>query len=56
MTTALDRIIDYKKDEVAELRRTTSEQSLLDAAKAADKPRGFIASLDSGLGQPCAYL
>lgn len=46
MTTALDRIIDYKKDEVAELRRTTSEQSLLDAAKAADKPRGFIASLD----------
>ncbi len=45
MSTALDRIIDYKRDEVAALRQDASEQSFLDAARHASKPRGFAARM-----------
>ncbi|WP_297539738.1 indole-3-glycerol phosphate synthase TrpC [Roseovarius sp.] len=41
MSTALDRIITYKRDEVAELKQTRSEQSLLADAAAMPPPRGF---------------
>ena len=37
----LQRIIDYKKGEVAALRRNRSLSSLEADAKIADKPRGF---------------
>ena len=41
MSTALDRIIAYKRDEVAALKQTRSEQSLLSDAGAMPAPRGF---------------
>ena len=41
MSTALDRIIDYKKDQVAALKQARSEQSFLEDAKAQTAPRGF---------------
>lgn len=45
MKTALDKIIDYKYDEVADLKSKTSVGDLLSRIQAAPKPRGFIASL-----------
>ena len=41
MSTALDRIIAYKRDEVASLKQNRSEQNLLAEAKAQSQPRGF---------------
>lgn len=46
MKTALDRIIDYKHDEVAALKRETSESALLSQAATAPAPRGFARALD----------
>lgn len=45
MKTALDRIIDYKHDEVAALKRETSEAALLSDAAGAPAPRGFANAL-----------
>ena len=45
MTTALDRIIAYKRDEVAALRRERSEQDFLTEAKTQSAPRGFAARM-----------
>lgn len=45
MSTALDRIIAYKRDEVAALKHARSEQSLLSDAAAMSAPRGFAARL-----------
>ena len=45
MSTALDKIIAYKHDEVAELKRTQTEQSLLDLAATQNPPREFAARL-----------
>lgn len=47
MSTALDSIIDYKRDEVAALKQERSEQAFLDAAKHQSPPRGFRACLTS---------
>lgn len=47
MSTALDRIVDYKRDEVAALKRETSEQDFLAIARGQDAPRGFNARLSS---------
>lgn len=41
MATALDRILDYKKDEVAELKAKYSLQQLATAAQSASPTRGF---------------
>ena len=41
MATALDRIIEYKYDEVEALKRERSLQDLLSEAKDQDAPRGF---------------
>lgn len=41
MATALDRIIEYKRGEVAELKRQTTMDELLEASKSAPAPRGF---------------
>lgn len=41
MSTALDRIVAYKRDEVASLKLNRSEQSLLADAKTQSQPRGF---------------
>lgn len=41
MSTALDRIIAYKRDEVASLKQNRSEQNLLAEAKAQSQSRGF---------------
>ncbi len=41
MSTALDRIITYKRGEVAALKREQSMQSLLSDAKGQSRPRGF---------------
>lgn len=41
MSTALDRIIDYKKDEVAALKQARTEQSFLADATLQTAPRGF---------------
>ncbi|MEL6860483.1 MAG: indole-3-glycerol phosphate synthase TrpC [Pseudomonadota bacterium] len=41
MSTALDRIIDYKKDEVTALKQERSLQDLLSEAKDQAAPRGF---------------
>lgn len=46
MTTALDRIIDYKKTEVAELKTRTSVSELMKIAETAPSPRGFKVNLD----------
>ncbi|MAN75304.1 MAG: indole-3-glycerol phosphate synthase [Henriciella sp.] len=45
MTTALDRIIAYKRDEVAALKGETSMGALLADCKTAPVPRGFAARL-----------
>lgn len=45
MSTALDKIIAYKGDEVAALKRDHSEQDLLAAAKTQTPPRDFAARL-----------
>lgn len=47
MSTALDRIIDYKRDEVAALKREHSEQDFLTRAKDQPPPRGFRARLSA---------
>ena len=47
MTTALDRIIDYKRGEVADLKRIHTEQALLDRARDQAPPRGFVQRLSS---------
>lgn len=47
MSTALDRIIAYKRDEVATLKREHSEQDFLAAARAQASPRGFASRLSS---------
>ena len=46
MSTALDKIIAYKRDEVAELKQRVSLSSLQTEAEANAPPRGFIAALD----------
>ncbi|MCR9269532.1 MAG: indole-3-glycerol phosphate synthase TrpC [Hyphomonadaceae bacterium] len=45
MSTALDKIIAYKRDEVDALKRDHSAQDLLAAAKTQAPPRGFAARL-----------
>lgn len=45
MSTALDRIIDYKRDEVAALKQAASFESLAHAASEADPVRGFGAAM-----------
>lgn len=45
MSTALDRIITYKRDEVAALKRERTAQSLLNEIDPASTPRGFEAAL-----------
>jgi indole-3-glycerol phosphate synthase len=45
MSTALDRIVAYKFDEVAEIKRERSEQDFLRDAKSQTAPRGFAARL-----------
>lgn len=47
MSTALDRIIAYKRDEVAALKRAHTEQDFLDRAKDQPAPRGFRARLSA---------
>lgn len=47
MSTALDKIIAYKRDEVAALRSERSEQDFLADAKAQTAPRGFATRLTS---------
>ena len=47
MSTALDRIIEYKRDEVSALKRDRSEQDFLDMARDQARPRGFKSSLSS---------
>ena len=47
MSTALDKIIAYKHDEVAVLKRARSEQDLLSEVEAQDAPRGFTKRLTS---------
>ena len=46
MTTALDRILEYKADEVRALKAGRSAASLLGDARAQSAPRGFAAALD----------
>lgn len=46
MSTALDRILDYKRDEVAALKRDRSFASLSRAATGASPVRGFAAAMD----------
>lgn len=47
MSTALDRIIAYKRDEVAASKAATSARTLQDRAAAAPHPRGFAAALSA---------
>lgn len=47
--TILRRIIDRKHQEIAERRPLASEQSLLDQARTADAPRGFVAAIQRRL-------
>ncbi|MEZ5985678.1 MAG: indole-3-glycerol phosphate synthase TrpC [Hyphomonas sp.] len=47
MATALDRIIEYKRDEVADLKRATSFADMDARAQSAGKVRGFAAALDA---------
>ena len=47
MSTALDRIVDYKRGEVANLKRETRFADLDARAKAAGPVRGFAAALDA---------
>jgi len=45
MSTALDRIVTYKRDEVAALKRERSEQDFLASVKDQAAPRGFASRL-----------
>ena len=45
MKTALDKIIDYKHGEVAELKRQISFSAMDEQARAASPPRGFSSAL-----------
>lgn len=45
MTTALDRILEYKAEEVRSLRASRTLSSLLDAAKSQPAPRGFAEAM-----------
>ncbi len=47
MSTALDTIVAYKRDEVATLKRLHSIEDLLARAKHQDTPRGFAANLSA---------
>ena len=47
MATALDLIVDYKRDEVLALKRERSEQDLLAEAQAQSPARGFINALSA---------
>lgn len=47
MATALDRIIDYKRDEVLDLKQARNEQDLLADAQAQPPARGFIKRLSA---------
>lgn len=47
MSTALDKIISYKRDEVAALKRERSEQDLLSVALGQAAPRGFANRLSA---------
>lgn len=53
MSTALDKIVAYKRDEVDALKRDRTEQSLLADARAQTKPRGFAKRLSdiAGMGE-----
>lgn len=51
MTTALDRIIDYKRDEVVALKQQTSFAALDSKARAAGPVRGFAAALSAIAGE-----
>ena len=54
MNDILERILDRKREEIAELRTTTTEQALRERAEAQSAPRGFAASLRrlTQAGQP----
>lgn len=45
MSTALDRIVSYKRDEVAKLKALRTEAELLTAGEMAPTPKGFAAAL-----------
>ncbi|MEL7041928.1 MAG: indole-3-glycerol phosphate synthase TrpC [Pseudomonadota bacterium] len=47
MSTALDKIIAYKRDEVAALKRDRSEQDFIRDAEGQAPPRGFIQALSA---------
>lgn len=47
MSTALDRIIAYKHDEIAALKRERSEQDFLAEARDQSAPRGFAARMSA---------
>ncbi|MEL7481444.1 MAG: indole-3-glycerol phosphate synthase TrpC [Pseudomonadota bacterium] len=47
MSNALTAILDYKVNEVAALKQARSEADLMQAAKAAAAPRGFISALEA---------
>ncbi|MEO1303838.1 MAG: indole-3-glycerol phosphate synthase TrpC [Pseudomonadota bacterium] len=47
MSTALDKIISYKRDEVAALKREHAEQDLLSVASGQAAPRGFANRLSA---------
>ena len=51
MTTALDRIIDYKRDEVADLKQQVSFADMDSRARAAAPVRGFAAALSDVAGK-----
>lgn len=51
MTTALDKIIEYKRDEVAALKATRSFESLQSDALNQTPPRGFTKRIQSIVGQ-----
>lgn len=51
MITALDRIIEYKRDEVAALKRRHSASDLLRTARTAAPPRGFEAALSQTVSE-----
>ncbi len=46
MNDILERIADYKRDEVASLRRAESQDAVEARARSADRPRGFMAALE----------
>jgi indole-3-glycerol phosphate synthase len=56
MATALDRIIEYKRNEVSALKSETSEAQLLSEASAAPPVQGFASSLASIVAEGNAAL